>query len=197
MEMVPKMGRHSLSVSHTHITQTIYNRATACSAVHSMSFISNNSWIFTQLKLKMFKTQISEWTEESPRIMSNSPTANGVCCSVHKCRKRPQRGLTNCANRHCFVAPVATISLGSTHRCDDLLPFALPLSACLSILPIKPTDNSMASPLNTQAAPGRGSIMDTSPQEQPPWPYTGTSQTTTQHKLANLFIYFIFGLILW
>lgn len=63
---------------------------------------------------------------------------------------------------------MATTSLGSTHGCDDLLPFALPLSACLSILPIKPTDNSLASPLNTQAAPGRGSIMDTLPQEQPP-----------------------------
>lgn len=91
-------------------------------------------------------------------------------------------------NRHCFEAPVAATSPGSTHRCDDLLPFALPLSACLSILPIKPTDNSLARPLNTQAALGKGSIMDTSPQEAQPWPYSGTSQTTTINKQMFIFV---------
>lgn len=60
--------------------------------------------------------------------------------------------------------------------------FVLPLAACLSILPIKPTDNSLASPLNTLAAPGSRSIMDTSPQEQAPWPYAVTSQTAIINK---------------
>lgn len=56
---------------------------------------------------------------------------------------------------------MATMSFGSTHGCDDVLLFALPLSVCQSILPIKPTDNFMANPLNAQAAAGRGSIMNT------------------------------------
>lgn len=117
-------------------------------------------------------------------LMSTSKL-NGICCSVHQdLKEAPQN--EPIYNRHCFEAPVATTCFGSTHHCDDLLPFALPLSACQSILPIKPTDNSLASPLNTQAAPGRRSIMDTSPQDQPPWPYTGTSQTTTINK--RLFI---------
>lgn len=77
---------------------------------------------------------------------------------------------------------MATISFGSTHCCDDMLPFVLPLSACQSILPIRPTDNGLASPLKTQAAVGRRSIMDTSPQDQLPWPYPGTPQTTTISK---------------
>lgn len=64
-------------------------------------------------------------------------------------------------DKPCFRAPMATLSFGSTHGCDDVLLFALPLSACQSILPIKPTDNFMASPLNAQAAAGRGSIMNT------------------------------------
>lgn len=64
-------------------------------------------------------------------------------------------------HKPCFKAPVATTSFGSTHGCDDVLLFALSLSACQSILPIKPTDNFMANPLNAQAAAGRGSIINT------------------------------------
>lgn len=56
---------------------------------------------------------------------------------------------------------MAIVSFGSTHGCDDVLLFALPLSACQSILPIKLTDNFMAKPLNAQATAGRGSIMNT------------------------------------
>lgn len=58
----------------------------------------------------------------------------------------------------------------------------LPLPARLSIPSIEPTDNSLARPLDTQAAPGRKSIINTSPQEQLPWPYAGTSLTATINK---------------
>lgn len=109
-----------------------------------------------------------------------------MCWSIHQGLKEVPHN-EPIYNRHCFEAPVATTSFGSTHHCDDLLLFALPPpSACQSILPIKPTDNSLASPLNTQAAPGRRSIMDTSPQDQPPWPYTGTSKNHN-HKQTNVY----------
>lgn len=114
-----------------------------------------------------------------------STTSDGVCWSIHQDLKEVPHN-EPIYNRHCFEAPVATTSFGSTHHCDALLLFALPLSACQSILPIKPTDNSLARPLNTQAAPGRRSIMDTSPQDQPPWPYTGTSKNHN-HKQTNVY----------
>lgn len=64
-------------------------------------------------------------------------------------------------DKPCLKAPMAIVSFGSTHGCDDVLLFAFPLSACQSILPIKLTDNFMAKPLNAQATAGRGSIMNT------------------------------------
>lgn len=64
-------------------------------------------------------------------------------------------------DKPCLKAPMAIMSFGSTHGCDDVLLFALPLSACQSILPIQLTDNFMAKPLNAQATAGRGSIMNT------------------------------------
>lgn len=64
-------------------------------------------------------------------------------------------------DKPCLKAPMAIMSFGSTHGCDDMLLFALPLSACQSILPIKLTDNFMGKPLNAQATAGRGSIMNT------------------------------------